>query len=60
MEIDIVTGLEAGANDYITKSFSLMVLRARVSVQLRNKEVASKDSMVFDGFEFYLDRMEFF
>ncbi len=39
MEVDIVTGLEAGANDYITKPFSLMVLRARVSVQLRNKEI---------------------
>ena len=32
MEVDIVTGLEAGANDYITKPFSLMILRARVSV----------------------------
>ncbi len=32
MELDIVTGLEAGANDYITKPFSLMVLRARVAV----------------------------
>mgnify|MGYP000570947241 FL=1 len=29
MEVDIVTGLEAGANDYITKPFSLMVLRAK-------------------------------
>ena len=37
-EVDIVTGLEAGANDYITKPFSLMVLRARASVQLRDKE----------------------
>lgn len=45
MEVDIVTGLEAGANDYITKPFSLMVLRARVSVQLRNKEATAKDSM---------------
>ena len=26
MEVDIVTGLDAGANDYITKPFSLMVL----------------------------------
>ena len=42
MEVDIVTGLEAGANDYITKPFSLMVLRARVYVQLRNKEAAAK------------------
>ena len=60
MEVDIVTGLEAGANDYITKPFSLMVLRARVSVQLRNKEATAKDSMEFDGLEFYFDKMEFF
>ena len=45
MEVDIVTGLEAGANDYITKPFSLMVLRARVSVQLRNKEAAANNSI---------------
>ena len=38
MEVDIVTRLEAGVNDYITKPFSLRVLHARVSVQLRNKE----------------------
>ncbi len=58
MEVDIVTGLESGANDYITKPFSLMVLRARVAVQLRNKE--TKDSMEFDRFQFNFDRMEFF
>ena len=60
MEVDIVTGLEAGANDYITKPFSLMVLRARVSVQLRNKEAATKNSMELNEFEFYFDKMEFF
>lgn len=38
MELDIVMGLEAGADDYITKPFSLMVLRARVQVQLRGKD----------------------
>ena len=58
MEVDIVTGLDAGANDYITKPFSLMVLRARVSVQLRNKEMSSKDFMEFDGFKFYFDRKQ--
>ena len=42
------------------KPFSLMVLRARVSVQLRNKEAAAKNSMELDGFEFYFDKMEFF
>ena len=60
MEVDIVTGLDAGANDYITKPFSLMVLRARVSVQLRNKDAVVKNSMELDGFEFYFDKMEFF
>ncbi len=38
METDIVTGLELGADDYITKPFSLAVLRARVSLQLRRVE----------------------
>lgn len=33
---NIVAGLEAGADDYITKPFDLAVLQARVKVQLRN------------------------
>lgn len=37
-ELDIVMGLEAGADDYITKPFSLMVLRARVAVQMRDRD----------------------
>lgn len=35
METDIVAGLELGADDYITKPFSLAVLRARVAAQIR-------------------------
>lgn len=35
LETDIVAGLELGADDYITKPFSLAVLRARVETQLR-------------------------
>lgn len=35
LESDIILGLEAGANDYLVKPFSLMILRARVAVQLR-------------------------
>lgn len=31
LESDIVTGLEQGADDYITKPFSLAILRARVN-----------------------------
>lgn len=32
---DVVKGLELGADDYITKPFSLAILRARVNTQLR-------------------------
>lgn len=51
---DIVTGLEQGADDYITKPFSLSVLRARVNTQLRKVQhnvpdgVFSDDAYVFD------------
>jgi len=34
-ELDMVTGLENGADDYVTKPFSLAVLRARVDALLR-------------------------
>nr|QGT51001.1 DNA-binding response regulator [uncultured Firmicutes bacterium] len=58
MEIDIVTGLETGADDYITKPFSLAVLRARVNAVARRKH---KDSNVFrlGKYEFNFDNMKF-
>ena len=37
METDIVAGLESGADDYVTKPFSLAVLRSRVNAMLRAK-----------------------
>lgn len=58
MELDIVTGLEAGANDYITKPFSLMVLRARVAVWLRGKN-GQTDHFRMDSFDFDFGKMEF-
>ncbi len=49
METDIVAGLEAGADDYITKPFSLAVLRARVATQLRRvKQSRQTGSMALD------------
>ena len=35
LELDEVAGLESGADDYITKPFSLAVLRARVNARLK-------------------------
>lgn len=57
MEMDIVTGLESGADDYITKPFSLAVLRARVNAQLRRS--VRPACIETDGFRFDFDRMEF-
>lgn len=39
-EIDIVVGLDSGANDYVTKPFSMNVLLARVRAHLRNSDAA--------------------
>ena len=41
LEMDVVTGLESGADDYITKPFSLAILRARVNAQLRRRVKSS-------------------
>lgn len=60
MELDIVTGLELGADDYITKPFSLMVLRARVMVALRRLEnKKSNNKITIDNLILDFDKMEF-
>ena len=41
-EIDRVLGLELGADDYITKPFSMMELSARVKAMLRRANVAGE------------------
>lgn len=38
-DTDIVTGLEAGADDYVTKPFNLQVLAARIKSALRRAEL---------------------
>ncbi len=59
-DADIVKGLELGADDYVTKPFSLSVLRARVNTQLRKKEPLSGETEVTIGnFSFDFDRMIF-
>lgn len=59
METDIVLGLELGADDYVTKPFSLAVLRARVNTQLRKKKVSAVGGFRQDSFSFDFDKMEF-
>ena len=53
MEVDIVTGLEAGANDYITKPFSVEELLARIRVTQRRLAVMQSgeqiESSVFEN-----------
>lgn len=60
---DIVHGLETGADDYITKPFSLSVLRARVNNQLRKieeKAGSGADKIFTDGtWSFNFDKMIF-
>ena len=62
LESDIVAGLEQGADDYITKPFSLAVLRARVGAQLRKKESGKThftSHHIIGDYCFDFDRMEF-
>lgn len=59
MEIDIVNGLESGADDYITKPFSLAVLRARVNAQLRRGAPVRHSVIKIDAFQFDFEKMEF-
>lgn len=42
LETDVVAGLELGAEDYITKPFSLAVLRARVNASCAGRGAAAR------------------
>lgn len=48
-ESDRVAGLDLGADDYVTKPFSLRELAARVRAVLRRKASASADDSVYQG-----------
>ena len=59
-DMDIVDGLERGADDYITKPFSLSVLRARVNIQLRKKiPIPNNTPIHIDHFCFDFENMTF-
>jgi DNA-binding response OmpR family regulator len=47
-EMDVVVGLEAGANDYVTKPFRLAELLARLRVQVRDRGDDAEELRVGD------------
>ncbi|MDD4335632.1 MAG: response regulator transcription factor [Desulfotomaculaceae bacterium] len=60
-EIDKLLGLELGADDYITKPFSLRELTARIKVVLRRVDPGGEtktNSIKINGLEINLDRHE--
>jgi DNA-binding response OmpR family regulator len=67
-EIDRVIGLEMGADDYLTKPFSMRELQARVKALLRrvrmdrsefeSKPVSTNDILIFDDLELDITRHE--
>jgi len=58
LETDEVMGLNMGADDYVTKPFSLMVLRARIE-KILQKRKSKKDVYRFGNLELDFDRMIF-
>ena len=60
MDTEIVAWLEYGADDYITKPFSLMVLRARIRALLRRTEKGQEKEYLQPPFAFHLASMEFY
>ena len=61
LETDEVMGLELGADDYITKPFSLMVLRARIHKALQKQEQHDKSDHTYSDeiYTFRFDEMVF-
>ncbi len=60
MEIDEVTGLSLGADDYMTKPFSIAVLRARIQALRRRLGEKNKNAYTGDGFSFDFEKLKFF
>ncbi len=58
-EYSEVAALETGGDDYITKPFSLAVLRARVTAALRRRAPAGPELVEIGPFRFDFARLQF-
>lgn len=58
-ELDMVMGLETGGDDYMTKPFSLAVLRAKVNALLRRSQNNDPHKIIIDNFSFDFDNLVF-
>ncbi len=56
-EVDIVTGLDLGADDYITKPFSLMVLISKIKALLRRNSMISSNEIISPNLALNLEKM---
>ena len=59
MEMDEVMSLSLGADDYMTKPFSLAVLRARIQNLLRRKNAGVHKDYIEDAFCFNFEKILF-
>lgn len=57
LETDVVAGFELGADDYITKPFSLAILRARAAAQLRR--IRNQNRYDLGEYSFDFDNLKF-
>lgn len=59
LEMDEVKGLSLGADDYMTKPFSIAVLRARIQVLRRRMKEQKAAAFTEDGFSFDFENLKF-
>lgn len=57
-EIDIVNGYDAGADDYITKPFSVNILVSKVNAFMRQISENSKEILLSEGIEVSIKEMQ--
>ena len=54
-EVDVITGYEMGADDYVTKPFSMSVLVSKISAMLKRTEKAVSNIVQTGKLTFYID-----